>query len=364
MSAIKIVVSQPLKVMIMAGGTGGHVFPALAVATELRERGHDVQWLGTERGIEARLVPENNIPLHCIDVVGLRGKGFKALLKAPFGIFRAVRQAMAVLREQRPNVVLGLGGFASGPGGVAARLLRIPLVIHEQNAVAGTTNKMLAKIASRVMTAFPYTLPRGECCGNPVRAEISNLLAPAERLIRADSTPHLLVLGGSLGAVAINELIPEAMRRLPAEDRPKIWHQTGRDRALATSDVYSSFGIEAHVVPFIDDMAEAYGWADLVVCRAGALTVSELTAAGVAAIMVPYPYAIDDHQTRNADLLAAAHAGEVVQQRDLSPEKLAVMLQKLLPNRDELIAMAVRARDLSLPNAAQVVADACQEVCT
>jgi len=363
MSAIEAVASNPLKIMIMAGGTGGHVFPALAVAAVLRDRGHDVQWLGTERGIEARLVPENNIPLHFIDVVGLRGKGIKTLLKAPAGIWRAVRQAMAILREQRPNMVLGLGGFASGPGGLAARMLKIPVVIHEQNAVAGSTNKILAKIASRVMEAFPYALPNGEYCGNPVRVEISNLPAPKERLARNDDTPHLLILGGSLGAVAINELIPETMRRLPVADRPRIWHQTGAERAVEVSDVYSSFGIEAHVVPFIDDMAEAYGWADLVVCRSGALTVSELAAAGIGAIMVPYPYAIDDHQTRNADLLVAAGAGEVIQQKKLSPETLAVMLQDLLPNRDKLIDMAVRARKLSKPNSAQVVADACEEVC-
>ncbi len=354
------------KVVVMAGGTGGHVFPALAVARELRSRGVSVIWLGTRRGIEADLVPSNDFPFRVIEVSGLRGKGAGALLKAPLLLWRALRQALAVLKAERPDAVLGMGGFASGPGGLAARLLGLPLVIHEQNAVAGTTNRLLAHMAKRVMQAFPDTLPKGQLCGNPVRSEITALPAPELRMNESGhgkgDRPHLLVLGGSLGAVAINELLPQAIKRLPKHEQPQIWHQTGRDRVVATEEQYNGASVDAHVVPFIDDMAEAYGWADLVICRAGALTVSELAAVGVASLLIPFPHAIDDHQTKNGMWLVDNGAAHLVQQAELSPEKLAVMLQKLLADRPGLLAMAKNARQLAQPDSVSVVADACQEV--
>ena len=353
------------KIMVMAGGTGGHVFPALAVADELRARDVAVEWFGTRRGIEAELVPASNIPLHFIDVVGVRGKGVMTLLKAPFLLLKAVSQAKALLKQHRPDAVLGMGGFASGPGGLAARLLGIPVVIHEQNAVAGTTNRWLARIATKVMEAFPNSLPpslrhKGQHCGNPVRREIAELPAPAQRFTRNGDRPHLLVLGGSLGAQAINEVLPLAISRLPRQEWPRIWHQTGRDRAAVTAEQYNDLGIEAQIVPFIDDMAEAYGWADLVVCRAGALTVSELASAGVGSVLIPYPHAIDDHQTKNGQWLVGKGAAELMPQAQMSPEKLAVGLQRLLSDRNQLLAMAEGARALAQPNAACAVADACE----
>ena len=349
--------------MVMAGGTGGHVFPALAVANELRARGLAVEWFGTRRGIEAELVPSNDIPLHFIDVAGVRGKGITTLLQAPFVLLKAVFQAHKLLRQQRPDAVLGMGGFASGPGGLAARLLGIPVVIHEQNAVAGTTNRWLAKVAKRVMEAFPNSLPKGHHCGNPVRRKISELEEPAKRLQRNGDKPNLLVLGGSLGAQAINDVLPQAIARLPRSEWPNIWHQTGRNRAVTTAEGYQELGIDAHVVPFVDDMAEAYGWADLVVCRAGALTVSELAAAGVASILIPFPHAIDDHQTKNAQWLVDNNAARLVPQAQLSPEKLAVEMQQLLTDRPRLIAMAQSARAMAQPGAVAAVADACEEFC-
>lgn len=350
------------RIMVMAGGTGGHVFPALAVARELRSRGVEIEWFGTQRGIESQLVPANEIPLHFIDVAGVRGKGVMALLKAPFLLMKAVSQARALLKERQPDAVLGMGGFASGPGGLAARMLGIPVVIHEQNAVAGTTNRYLSRLAKRVMEAFPGSLPKGELCGNPVREEISQLPEPALRLQRNGDHLHLLVLGGSLGAQAINDVLPEAIKRLPANERPLIWHQAGRDRAVQTSEKYSDAGVDAQVVSFIDDMAEAYGWADLVVCRAGALTVSELAAAGVGSVLIPFPHAIDDHQTRNGQWLVNNDAARMMQQAEMSPEKLAVMLQQLLADREQLLAMASSARQLAQPQATEMVANACQEV--
>ncbi|MGS2723636.1 undecaprenyldiphospho-muramoylpentapeptide beta-N-acetylglucosaminyltransferase [Porticoccus sp. GXU_MW_L64] len=355
--------TAPRKIMVMAGGTGGHVFPALAVASELRDRGVAIEWFGTRRGIEAQLVPANDFPLHFIDVAGVRGKGVTTLLKAPFLLLKAVSQARALLLQQRPNAVLGMGGFASGPGGLAARLLGIPVVIHEQNAVAGTTNRWLAKLARRVMEAFPGSLPKGDHCGNPVRREIIDLPEPGQRLQRNGDTPNLLVLGGSLGAQAINEVLPQAIARLPRKEWPNIWHQTGRDKAVVTAEAYREVGVEAHVVPFIDDMAEAYGWADLVLCRAGALTVSELAAAGVGSILIPFPHAIDDHQTKNGQWLVDNNAARQIQQAQLSPEKLAVELQQLLGERQQLITMAENARALARPGAICAVADACEEVC-
>lgn len=349
--------------MVMAGGTGGHVFPALAVAQALRARDVAVTWLGTRRGIEAELVPANRFPINYIHVEGLRGKGLIKLLWAPLLLLRALWQAIGVLRRERPDVVLGLGGFASGPGGIAAKLLGIPLVIHEQNAIAGTTNRLLGKVANRVLEAFPGALPRGEWTGNPVRPEISDLPQPALRIAAPDRPSHLLVLGGSLGALAINQMVPQALALLPVSMRPEIRHQCGRAHQQATEDSYNQAGVQALVEPFISDMAGAYGWADMVICRSGALTVSELAAAGVASVLIPFPYAIDDHQTYNGQWLVDGQAAMMIQQSELTAEKLAELLQGWLVDSERLKDMAANARKLSKPHVAERVADICEEVC-
>ncbi len=352
------------KVLIMAGGTGGHVFPALAVADELRRRDVDVSWLGTRKGIEAELVPENGYPIDYIQVEGLRGTGILRWLRAPFVLLRAVWQARRVIKRLQPDVLLGLGGFASGPGGVAGRLLRKPLVIHEQNALPGTTNKLLAKFAARVMVAFPNAFADGEWCGNPVRNEISHLPAPSQDIVVSERPLRLLVLGGSLGALAINKAIPAALALLEDRDQIQVRHQCGRKHEEATIEAYREAGVTASVEPFIADMAEAYSWADLVVCRAGALTVSELAAAGVGSILVPYPYAIDDHQTANANWLVAARGAELLPEAELTAEALARKLKHWLRDRASLRAMAVNARRMAKTDSAALVANACEEVCS
>ncbi len=349
--------------MVMAGGTGGHVFPALAVAQALRARDVAVTWLGTRRGIEAELVPANRFPINYIDVEGLRGKGLIKLLWAPLLLLRALWQAVGVLRRERPDAVLGLGGFASGPGGIAAKILGIPLVIHEQNAIAGTTNRLLGKVANRVLEAFPGALPGGEWTGNPVRPEISALPTPEMRIATPDRPRHLLVLGGSLGALAINQIVPQALALLPMSERPEIRHQSGKAHQQVTEDSYAQAGVQARVEPFIGDMAEAYGWADMVICRSGALTVSELAAAGVASVLIPFPYAIDDHQTYNGQWLVDGQSALLIQQTELSAEKLAELLQSWLVDGERLKKMAVNARKLSKPHVAERVADICEEVC-
>ena len=347
----------------MAGGTGGHVFPALAVAQELRARGVAVSWLGTRRGIEAELVPANQFPINYIDVEGLRGKGVVKLLKAPILLIRALWQAVGLIRREGPDAVLGLGGFASGPGGLAAKILGLPLVIHEQNAVAGTTNKLLAKIANRVLEAFPGALPKGEWTGNPVRKEIEHIAEPEQRIAQGDRPLRLLVLGGSLGALAINQQIPEALALLPESLQLEVRHQCGKAHVAVTEEAYQAAAVKAQIEPFITDMAEAYSWADLVVCRAGALTVSEVAAAGVGAILVPYPHAIDDHQTRNGEWLVKQGAAELIQQADITAEKLAAVLGSWLGDKKKLRSMAVSARQLAKPNVAEAIADVCMEVC-
>ncbi len=353
-------------IVIMAGGTGGHVFPALSVARELRERDVSVSWLGTRRGIESRLVPAAGLPINYVRVSGVRGKGLGDKLAAPIQLLRALWESLAILRRERPDAVLGMGGFASGPGGLAARLLGIPVVIHEQNAVAGTTNRLLAKWARRIMQAFPDTLPGGEWCGNPVRPEISDLAPPGERMaarIKRGDRPHLLVLGGSLGARVINQVLPQALSLLPADVKPEVVHQCGQAHVEDTREEYHARGVHAFVEPFIEDMGGAYEWADLVVCRAGALTVAELAAAGVGSVLIPFPHAIDDHQTRNGDWLADQGAALVVQQAGITPENLSELLALLLRDRNRLLDMAEKARARAITDAASRVADACLEVC-
>lgn len=350
---------------VMAGGTGGHVFPALAVAETLRDQGMQVFWIGTRRGMESRLVPEHGFEMEWVRIEGLRGKGLAQMLSAPFQLIAALWQAGRILRRRAPAVVLGMGGFASGPGGLAARALGLPLVIHEQNRVPGMTNQWLARIATRVFEAFPDSFPPGRVAvatGNPVRRPIAELPPPRERLAGRSGPGRLLVLGGSLGAKALNETVPAALALIPKEERPQVRHQAGQQTLEIARQAYAAAGVPAEVTPFIGDMAEAYGWADLVVCRAGALTVSELAAAGVGSILVPYPHAVDDHQTGNARYLADPGAAKLVPQRDLTAAGLAELLRGLLRNPAALLSMAEAARALANPDAAQRIAAACWEL--
>lgn len=351
-------------IMIMAGGTGGHVFPGLVVAEALAARQRSVVWLGTHRGLEARLVPEAGIEIEWISIAGLRGRGWAAWLAAPFRLLVALMQALAAMRRRRPAAVLGLGGFVSGPGGIAAWLAGRPLLIHEQNAVAGTTNRWLARLARRVFEAFPNSFPEGteaELIGNPVRRAILALPAPRERFAaRSGERLRLLVLGGSQGARALNRMLPEALAQLPEALRPSVWHQAGAEVAEVASR-YEALGVRVQAERFIVDMAHAYGWADLVVARAGALTLAELGAAGVGALLVPYPYAIDDHQTKNARQFAAAGAGVVIAERELDAAVLARELTRLLRDRAALLDLAECARRGAQTEAAERLAAACIE---
>jgi len=352
-------------ILLMAGGTGGHVYPALAVALSLRDHARDVVWLGTHLGIEAKVVPAAGIPVEWVNVQGLRGKGALALLAAPVRLLRATRQSLSVMRRHRPAAVLGMGGFVSGPGGLAAWLTRRPLVIHEQNAVSGLTNRLLARLARVVLQAFPGSFsPRvhAETVGNPVRREIAELPDPATRFANRSGLLRLLVLGGSQGALALNRAVPAALGRLPFERRPLVRHQAGARTLDAARAAYDKAGVDVELTPFIDNMAEAYGWADLVLCRAGALTVAELAAAGVGAIFVPFPAAVDDHQTANAAPLVKAGAAEMLKERDLTETSLADLLQSLLTSRGQLLERALKARTQAKPGALARITDVCLEL--
>ncbi len=349
-------------VLIMAGGTGGHVFPALAVAQQLRSQGVPVVWMGTRHGLEARVVPKANIPCVWVGIEGLRGRGWQRLVMAPLMILRAVVQALWHIRRIHPRVVLGMGGFVSGPGGIAAWLLRIPLVIHEQNAIAGFTNRRLAWLAHRIVVAFPDSFPAHRqplLLGNPVRADITTLPPPTTRLANRSAPWHLLILGGSQGAAALNHLVPLAIQHLSERVRLTVWHQAGNSLFEETEQAYRQAGVRAQVTPFIEDMAKAYGWADLVICRAGALTLAELTAVGIGAILVPYPHAVDDHQTANAQYLVQAGAALLIPQDQLTAALLADHLHALFSEPARVRAMAEAARRLAKPQAAWQVADLC-----
>lgn len=349
-----------MNVMIMAGGTGGHVYPALAVAHELKARGHDVVWMGAPDSFESRVVPAQGFSLEPIRVSGLRGKGLMKLLLAPLTIARAMLQAWAALSRRKPAVVLGMGGFAAGPGGLVAWLRGCPLVIHEQNAVAGLTNRWLARIASRVLQAFPETFADAVTVGNPVRAAIRAVPEPAVRMAGGPGAPRVLVIGGSQGAKALNERMADAIALLPPLLRPQLRHQGGRTAELARA-AYERAGVPASVEPFIDDMAQAYAWADLVVCRAGASTIAELAAAGCASVLVPFPAAVDDHQMRNASFLERANAAEILAERDFTPQRMADLLGRLLADRARLLSMAQGARASAWNGAEQRIADAVVE---
>jgi UDP-N-acetylglucosamine--N-acetylmuramyl-(pentapeptide) pyrophosphoryl-undecaprenol N-acetylglucosamine transferase len=344
----------------MAGGTGGHVFPALAAAEVLRSRACDVVWLGTQRGIEARLVPDAGIPIEWVRVAGLRGKGLMDWLRAPLRLLTALMDSYRAIRRCRPDVVLGLGGFVAGPGGIVARFLGRPLVIHEQNAVAGLTNRILANLATTTAEAFPGSFPgriRTVAIGNPVRRGIEKGFL---RTATVGRQLHLLVFGGSQGAAALNRVMADALALLPESQRPMVLHQTGANRSEAVRLTYESVGVAADVRDFIDDMVAAYAWADLVVCRSGALTVSELAAAGLASILVPYPAAADDHQTRNARYLSDRGAAVLLPESDLTARSLASELMSLLDSDGLRRApMAEAARRASMPGAAERLADLC-----
>jgi UDP-N-acetylglucosamine--N-acetylmuramyl-(pentapeptide) pyrophosphoryl-undecaprenol N-acetylglucosamine transferase len=347
-------------VLIMAGGTGGHVFPALAVADELRSRGVPVIWLGTRAGIEARLVPEAGYPIDWLSIKGLRGKSMLSLLLAPFRLCAACMQALQVLRRRQPCAVLGMGGFASGPGGLMAWLLGKPLLIHEQNAVAGLTNRLLARLAECRLEAFPGALGNNAAqVGNPVRKSITALAPPDERLASHHDALRVLVVGGSLGAVRLNDIIPEAIAKMHPAMRPVVHHQTGLNNLHAARASYRQHGVDANIEAFIDDMAAAYGWADLVICRAGAMTVFELAAAGVASILVPYPHAVDDHQTANAAYLEREGAAILCQQHALDSDWLCARLTQFSEQRTLLLTMARAARRQAKPTAARDVAECC-----
>jgi len=397
--------------LIMAGGTGGHIFPGLAVADCLRQRGVEVRWLGARGAMECRRVPASGIPLDVVDVAGLRGKGAASWLLAPWKVARAVFQAWRLLGRSRPSCAISFGGYAAGPGGLAARMRGIPLLVHEQNRVAGMTNRVLARFAARVLQAFPGTWPeelRPVTCGNPVRREILEVPAPGDRLPERSGPPRLLITGGSQGALALNRIVPLALGLLRGKTGFEVRHQCGRGRREETAAAYRAAGVvvvgaasaaisgvieapiaakaapteeiaaeaaptgeiaaeaaptvdSVQVTEFIEDMAEAYAWADLIVCRAGALTVSEVAAAGLAAVFVPFPHAVDDHQTRNAEFLVERGAARLLKEAGLGEQALAGTLAQLLGDPARRLDMAVRARAAAVPDSAARVADLCTE---
>ena len=350
-------------VLITAGGTGGHVYPGLAVARALMAQGIPVVWMGTRKGLEARVIPEAGIEMAWLEVNALRGKGVMTTLLAPVNLVRALWQSLQIMRRYRPAAVLGMGGFVAGPGGLMAALMGIPVVIHEQNAVAGLTNKLLSKVCRRILEGFPGTfMPSAKvmATGNPVRLDIASLPDPAERAAsRAHEPTHVLVVGGSLGAQALNQIVPQALALMPEASCPIVRHQAGVKNIDDAREQYRKAQVVADVTPFIEDMAAAYAWADLVICRSGALTVAELASAGVAALLVPFPHAVDDHQTANGKYLADNGAALLIQQCDLNAEKLATVLTDLCTNRAKLQQMGTVARQLAKPYATAQVAAIC-----
>jgi len=344
-------------ILIMAGGTGGHVFPGLAVADEMRGRGWNVVWMGARGGLEARLVPERGYAVEWIRAAALRGKGVAAALMLPLNLLIGFWQSARAIFRVRPDVVLGMGGYVAFPGGMMASLFARPLAVHEQNAIAGLVNRVLASVADKAMVAFPGALKNAEWTGNPVRADIAALAAPATRYAARSGPLRLLVVGGSLGAQALNEAVPQALALMAEAERPSVTHQAGDKHLAALRLNYSNAKVKGELVAFIDDMARRYAEADLVICRAGAMTVSELAAGGIASVLVPFPHAVDDHQTANARFLAGPGAAVLLSQKDLTPEGLANLIRSL--DRKALAAMAQKAKALGKPEAARVVADRC-----
>ena len=346
--------------LIMAGGTGGHIVPGLAVAEELRARGWRVHWLGAPGSMESRIVPQHGFPLELIDFAGVRGKGLVTLALLPLRLLRAFWQALQVVRRVQPDVVVGLGGYITFPGGMMGVLCGKPLVLHEQNSVAGMANKVLAGVADRVFTAFPDVLKKAQWVGNPLRSAFTRQAAPSERFAGRTGPLRLLVAGGSLGAQALNDIVPRALALIPAADRPLVTHQSGATQIDALRANYQAAGVQAELTPFIDDTASAFAAADIIVCRAGASTVTEIAAVGAAAVFVPFPFAVDDHQTTNARFLVNAGGGWLVQQSDLTPEGLAKML--LNSERTALVDIAEKAKNMQKINATREVVAACEEL--
>jgi len=349
--------------LVMAGGTGGHIFPALTVADLMRSRGWNVVWMGNPDGMEARLVPARGYEMADVRFGGVRGKGLLRKLFLPMSLLPAFWQAWKAIRKIRPDVVLGMGGYISFPGGMMAVLAGCKLVIHEQNSIAGLANRVLAKLADRVLCGFPGALPKGEWVGNPVRPEIARVLPPAERragrLEEDSASLRLLVLGGSLGAAALNEMVPKGLQLIEVDKRPQVVHQAGEKHLDTLVDNYTKAGVHANCVSFIEDMAGAYEWADLVICRAGALTVAELAAVGVASVLVPLPHAVDDHQTFNAKFLTSAGGGVLLPQRDLTPESVSLIRNY---THGQLLQMGEKARSLAKPDSADAVSRVCEEL--
>ncbi|MEO1888719.1 MAG: undecaprenyldiphospho-muramoylpentapeptide beta-N-acetylglucosaminyltransferase [Cycloclasticus sp.] len=349
-----------VRIMIMAGGTGGHVFPALAVAEYLRDAGHQVSWLGTKKGIESTVVPNAGFAMDWLSVSGLRGKGLWSLLLAPFMLLKACVQASTIIRQRQPDVVLGLGGFASGPGGLLSWLHSRPLVIHEQNRVPGTTNRLLKRIATRVLEAFPNSFDKQTnaiCTGNPIRKELLDVTEA-----KGSSGTNVLIVGGSLGASILNEVVPAALKELQDEFSINVIHQAGKATIDTAKFAYEEAAVIADVRVFIDDMKVVYQWADVVICRAGAMTISELAVMSLPSILVPLPHAIDDHQTKNAAFLSDKGAAVLMPQSELSAQALSDTLRELLSNSTKLKEMGVKASLLAKPNAAEHVANICLEV--
>jgi UDP-N-acetylglucosamine--N-acetylmuramyl-(pentapeptide) pyrophosphoryl-undecaprenol N-acetylglucosamine transferase len=349
-------------ILIAAGGTGGHVFPGLALAQAFQARGYQVTWLGTKKGIEAKVIPHTDIPIDFLHVTGLRGKGLISWVFAPFKLCRALIQTYQIFKYRKPDLVMGLGGFVSGPAGIIAWITRTPYVLHEQNAVAGMTNRCLAPIARHVFSSFPDAFKPATkviMTGNPVRAEILALPEPTLRFNEHTGPLRILVLGGSQGALRLNEVLPEALSQL---NRPiTVWHQCGESSYEKTVQAYRAFNIEHRVAKFIDDMAQAYAWADLVVCRAGATTIAELIAAGLGAILIPYPYAVDDHQTQNGLYLVKADAAVMMMQKDLSASVLAGKIKEL-GQREHCLRMAIAAKSIYLGEAVTQIINHCEDI--
>jgi len=346
--------------LVMAGGTGGHIFPGLAVAHALREQGWRVHWLGAPGSMEERLVPPQGFPLETIDFAGVRGKGLLTLALLPLSLLKAFAQALSVVRRVKPDVVIGLGGYISFPGGMMAVLAGKPLILHEQNSVAGMANKVLASVADKVFAAFPNALPKAQWVGNPLRQAFLQQPEPAERFAGRSGPLKVLVVGGSLGAKALNDIVPQAVALLPAESRPQVVHQSGAKQIDALRANYAAAGVQAELTPFIEDTAQAFADADLVICRAGASTVTELAAVGVAAIYVPFPHAVDDHQTTNAHFMVDAGGGWLMPQPALNAQKLAEMLQNM--QRSTLLNVALKAKTMQKIHAAREVVAACEEL--
>lgn len=352
--------SEPKRALIMAGGTGGHIMPGLAVATELKNRGWEVRWLGNPEKMEGRLVPKHGFELIPMEFAGLRGKGVMALVKLPFVLLKACLAARRALTIAKPDIVIGMGGYVSFPGSLMAKLAGISVVLHEQNAVAGTANKTIAKFATKILTGFPHVLPHAQMVGNPVRQDLLHIELPEQRYAQRQGALKLLVVGGSLGASVLNTLVPEALALIPENERPEVIHQSGEQHLATLQETYARLGVKAKCVAFIDDMASVLSEADLMICRAGAMTVAEVAAVGVAALFVPLPHAIDDHQTANAAWLSREQGAFSYAQKDLKSQSLSKFLQQC--TREQLTQVAIKARQMAYTNATQDIADACVSV--